>query len=197
MKKILIINNYDSFVFNIAQLLRESVKNPAFEIVCNDHIDFDRLDEYGGIILSPGPGIPSEAGDLLPLIDACKYNHPILGICLGHQAIAEVFGGSLYNMPYPLHGHKTVLKITDCCDSLLTGLSRPIVVGRYHSWVVSAENFPTELIISSVDEQENIMSFYHSSLPIHAVQFHPESYRSECGAEIIANWLNEAESPCK
>lgn len=191
MKKILIINNYDSFVFNIVQLLRESSLSPSFDMMYNDRIDWEHLKDYGGIILSPGPGIPEEAGDLLRLIDCCKHLHPILGICLGHQAIAQSFGADLYNLPCPLHGHPTVLRRIVPGDVLFAGLPEPLVVGRYHSWIVDAATIPSDLIVSSLDESENIMSFYHSDLPIHGVQFHPESYISNCGKGIMENWLKE------
>ena len=110
MKKVLVIDNYDSFVYNVIQLLREAVVPVGYDIVRNDKIDFSGLGDYGGILLSPGPGIPAEAGELLKLIEFCKYTHPILGICLGHQAIAETFGASLYNLSRPLHGHRPVRK---------------------------------------------------------------------------------------
>ncbi len=197
MKKILVINNYDSFVFNIVQLLQESALSPSFDMMYNDRIVWKCLKDYEGIILSPGPGVPEEAGDLLHLIDYCKYSHPILGICLGHQAIAQSFGANLYNLPYPLHGHPTILRRIDSDDILFTGLPDPLVVGRYHSWVVDAATISSDFVISSLDESENVMSFYHSDLPIHGVQFHPESYISNCGKEIMENWLKECrESAC-
>ena len=161
----------------------------GYDIVRNDKIDFSGLGDYGGILLSPGPGIPAEAGELLKLIEFCKYTHPILGICLGHQAIAETFGASLYNLSRPLHGHRSVLKKVDEHDPLFEDLADPIQVGRYHSWVIDPETMPGELITSSIDEQGHIMSFYHTELPIHGIQFHPESYISDCGSGIIRNWL--------
>lgn len=189
VKKLLVIDNYDSFVFNIVQLLREAPEAPEFDIVHNDRIDFSCLGEYSGIILSPGPGLPSEAGDLLRLIGECKDTHPILGICLGHQAIAESFGASLFNLPAPLHGHRSRLCQVNGGDPLFSGLTGPIVVGRYHSWVVDPATLPSELVVSSIDEQGNIMSFYHRSLPVYGLQFHPESYISGCGQGIVRNWL--------
>lgn len=189
MKKVLVVDNYDSFVYNVIQLLREAAAPVAYDIVRNDKIDFSGLGDYGGILLSPGPGIPAEAGELLKLIEFCKHTHPMLGICLGHQAIAETFGASLYNLPRPLHGHCSVLKRVDEHDPLLEDLTDPIHVGRYHSWVIDPETMPGELIASSIDEQGNIMSFYHRGLPIHGIQFHPESYISDCGTGIIGNWL--------
>lgn len=190
MKKILVIDNYDSFVFNIVQLLREAPEAPQFDIVHNDCIDFSRLEEYGGLLLSPGPGVPSEAGELNLLIEKCIHSHSILGICLGHQAIAEVFGAGLLNMPFPLHGHHSVLTQVGEGDPLLYGMEGQVVVGRYHSWVVNSEDFPQDLQVTSVDEAGNIMSLKHRQLPIFGVQYHPESYMSNCGKCLISNWLN-------
>lgn len=190
MKKLLVIDNYDSFVFNIVQLLRESAAAPGFEVVRNDQIPLEHLEGYGGILLSPGPGLPSEAGDLMRLIHICRHSHPMLGICLGHQALAEAFGSALYQLPRPLHGHRTELKITDRADPLFAGLAgRRLLVGRYHSWVVDPATLPSELVASSCDEEGHIMSFYHRTLPIHGLQFHPESYISNCGKELLENWL--------
>jgi len=190
MKKILVIDNYDSFVFNIVQLLREAPEAPQFDIVHNDCIDFSKLEEYGGLLLSPGPGVPSEAGELNSLIKKCVYSHSMLGICLGHQAIAEVFGTGLLNMPFPLHGHHSVLTQVGEGDPLLYGMEGQVVVGRYHSWVVNSEDFPQDLQVTSVDEAGNIMSLKHRQLPIFGVQYHPESYMSNCGKCLISNWLN-------
>lgn len=190
MKRILVIDNYDSFVFNIVQLLRELPEEVKFDVVRNDAIDLKHLSEYDGIILSPGPGVPAEAGELRSLIGTCKYTHPLLGVCLGHQAIAESFGATLFNMPVPLHGHRTVLQITDPGDPLFVSLPTPAIVGRYHSWTVSSYDFPSDLVISSLDEEGHIMSFYHRTLPICGVQFHPESYISNCGRQIMTNWIH-------
>ena len=190
MKKILVIDNYDSFVFNIVHLLREAPEAPQFDIVHNDCIDFSKLEEYGGLLLSPGPGVPSEAGELNSLIKKCVYSHSMLGICLGHQAIAEVFGAGLLNMPFPLHGHHSVLTQVGEGDPLLYGMEGQVVVGRYHSWVVNSEDFPQDLQVTSVDEAGNIMSLKHRQLPIFGVQYHPESYMSNCGKCLISNWLN-------
>ncbi len=189
MKKILVIDNYDSFVFNIVQLLREAPETPLFDMVHNDCIDFTRLEEYGGLLLSPGPGVPSEAGELNKLIEKCSHSHSILGICLGHQAIAEVFGAKLVNLPFPLHGHHSLLTPVGEGDMLLRELDGPAVVGRYHSWVVDPEGLPEDLQVTSVDESGNIMSLKHRSLPVFGVQYHPESYMSNCGKILISNWL--------
>lgn len=189
MKKMLIVDNYDSFVYNIVQLLREASGAPAFDVVRNDRLDFRRLEEYGGILLSPGPGLPEEAGDLLALVERCRASHPMLGVCLGHQAIAVSFGASLQNLAHPLHGHPTVLQNVAADDPLLAGLPERATVGRYHSWVVEASTLPAALAVTSVDEEGHIMSFRHTSLPLHGVQFHPESCISDCGRRILENWL--------
>ena len=189
MKKILIINNYDSFVYNIVQLLRES-KKCFVEVVFNDKLEDVASLLYDGVVVSPGPGLPEKAGMLMDFIDKNRATTAILGICLGHQALAQSFGAKLIHLPQPMHGHKTVLKLTGSDDKLFMGIQDKISVGRYHSWVVDERSFPSELIVSSRDEQGNIMSFFHKTMPIHGVQFHPESYISDCGAEIISNWLN-------
>ena len=190
MKRILVIDNYDSFVYNAVQLLRESDFKPEVEVVRNDCIPMGRLADYSGVVLSPGPGIPSEAGQLMEAIDAViKLRKPVLGICLGHQALAEAFGGRLVRLEAPLHGHASQLRLTDAGDVLWRGVVHP-VVGRYHSWTVDAGSIAASLRISSYDEQGNVMSFYHPALPIHGVQFHPESVITDCGRQLIANWLS-------
>lgn len=189
MKQILVINNYDSFVYNIMQLLRES-RHCKADIVYNDAIPFGKLEQYDGILLSPGPGIPREANQLTELIRTCRNTHPLLGICLGHQAIAESFGGRLLNLPAPRHGHESRLQLTDSNDILFSGIPQPIKTGRYHSWVVDPSTLSPELCVSSIDEEGHIMSFYHKSLPVHGVQFHPESYITSHGARMISNWLD-------
>lgn len=194
MMRILIIDNYDSFVFNIVQLIKETACKPLFDIVKNDAIPFDTLNHYQGIILSPGPGIPSEAGDLMKLIDLCATTHSILGICLGHQAIIEYFGGKIINLRAPMHGHRSYLTITDSTDSLFRNIKDGTAIGRYHSWSADKSSLPACLTVSSYDEEGNVMSVKHNNLPIHGLQFHPESYISECGSSIINNWLESISS---
>lgn len=194
MMRILIIDNYDSFVFNIVQLIKETAYKPLFDVVKNDAIPFDTLNHYQGIILSPGPGIPSEAGDLMKLIDLCATTHSILGICLGHQAIIEYFGGKIINLRAPMHGHRSYLTITDSTDSLFRNIKDGTAIGRYHSWSADKSSLPACLTVSSYDEEGNVMSVKHNNLPIHGLQFHPESYISECGSSIINNWLESISS---
>lgn len=194
MMRILIIDNYDSFVFNIVQLIKETAYKPLFDVVKNNTIPFDTLNHYQGIILSPGPGIPSEAGDLMKLIDLCATTHSILGICLGHQAIIEYFGGKIINLRAPMHGHRSYLTITDSTDSLFRNIKDGTAIGRYHSWSADKSSLPACLTVSSYDEEGNVMSVKHNNLPIHGLQFHPESYISECGSSIINNWLESISS---
>ena len=194
MKKILLIDNYDSFVYNIVHLVK-SVAGHELEICCNDRIAFSRLHEFSHIILSPGPGLPSEAGDLLKLIDMCKDTHSILGICLGHQSIACCFGGRLLNLSNPLHGHKSLLKLADTSDPVLgriydgNGLFPAIEVGLYHSWAVDTNSLPDELSVGSVNEYGIPMSVFHKKFKIYGMQFHPESVISEYGVNIMSNWV--------
>lgn len=189
MKKILVIDNYDSFVYNLVQMLRTASVRVGFDIVRNDEVDFSCLENYGGILLSPGPGVPSEAGDLLQVVRACRSTHSILGVCLGFQAIAVAFGACLCQLPNPLHGHLSRLCLTGADDPLLRGVRAPVCVGRYHSWVVDKRGLPEVFCVSSVDEDGNIMSMFHRQLRIYGVQFHPESYISNCGRDIVENWL--------
>ena len=189
MKKILVVDNYDSFVFNVVQLVKESRFELEFDILHNDEVELSDLLNYDAILLSPGPGIPAEAGELLDVIRTAYRSLPILGICLGHQAIAQVFGATLQCMPSPLHGHQSVLKVVDDCDPLFQGIDHPLIVGRYHSWIVDSSTLPEELVITSQDEEGHIMSLRHRHFPVYGVQFHPESYMSNCGKELIDNWI--------
>ncbi len=186
MKKVLVINNHDSFVYNLIGLLKE-IEEVEYKIMQNDQIDFGQLKNYQYILLSPGPGIPQEANQLMQVIDHTQKTHSILGVCLGHQAINEYFGGTLKQIPLPKHGHLSTLQITNNKDILFQGIGSPIQVGRYHSWTI--DQLGDSLEISSIDEEDNIMSIFHIEYPIHSVQFHPESIISNCGKAIIKNWL--------
>lgn len=190
MKRILVIDNYDSFVYNVVQLLREAAADIKLDVVRNDKIDFSCINYYDGIVLSPGPGIPSEAGQLMDAVaEIIRLRIPVLGICLGHQALASYFGGRLTNLNEPLHGHSSSIVVIDNADPILAGVLKPTVVGRYHSWVVDPDSMPSDLVVSSLDECGNVMSFYNITQPVFGVQFHPESYMSNCGQKIIRNWL--------
>ena len=192
--KILIFDNYDSFTYNLVHLV-EKITGTKVEVYRNDQIDLEKVDEYDKIILSPGPGIPEEAGLLLPLIKKYAATKSILGVCLGHQAIGEAFGGKLTNLTTVYHGVAMPLKFNgkekmkNKQRDLFAGLQDGILVGRYHSWVVSEEGFPEELEITAVDENGLIMAMQHKTLDIQAVQFHPESILTPDGEKIMRNWL--------
>lgn len=188
--KILIIDNYDSFTYNLVHLVNEL--GLQCEVWRNDQFKLEDVDQFDKIILSPGPGIPSEAGLLLDVIRTYAPTKSIFGVCLGQQAIAEVFGGSLYNLSRPMHGISTPVKVTDDSEPLFKGLPEYISVGRYHSWVVSKDDLPEVLTITAVDEKDNsIMALRHKTLDVRGVQFHPESVLTEYGKEMMGNWLNQ------
>ena len=186
---ILLIDNRDSFVYNVKALIEQCNVADRVDVVPNDKIDFGRLGYYSGIVLSPGPGIPNEAADMPKLIDICENTHSILGICLGHQAIAEHFGAKLHNLPHPLHGKQGKLKVVKPEDILLKGLSCCETIGHYHSWVVAWEELPECIEVTATDNENNIMSFSHKSKPLYGLQFHPESFMTSCGKTIVQNWL--------
>ena len=186
---ILLIDNRDSFVYNVKALIEQCNVADGVDVVPNDKIDFGRLGYYSGIVLSPGPGIPNEAADMPNLIDICENTHSILGICLGHQAIAEHFGAKLHNLPHPLHGKQGKLKVVKPEDILLRGLSCCETIGHYHSWVVAWEELPECIEVTATDNENNIMSFSHKSKPLYGLQFHPESFMTSCGKTIVQNWL--------
>jgi len=186
MKKILVIDNYDSFTYNLVHYLEDL----DCEVVVkrNDQITLEEVQAYDKIVLSPGPGIPDEAGMLKEIIATYAASKSIFGVCLGQQAIAEVFGGSLINLDEVYHGIATKIKITGD-DVLFQGLPEEIEVGRYHSWVVDP-NLPDTLMVTSVDKNGQIMSIRHKDFDVCAVQFHPESVLTPQGKEILDNWLN-------
>ena len=188
MREILIVDNYDSFVYNVQHLVINAAGIKPV-IVKNNSIPFETIGRYSHILLSPGPGLPDEAGDLIKLIDTCHKSHSILGICLGHQAIAQYFGAGLINLSHPLHGHTSAITLTSPEDPLLKDFNDTDKVGLYHSWAVSPHLFPKQLVIGSRNEQNIIMSIYHKWLPVFGVQFHPESVISTKGVKIIENWL--------
>lgn len=185
--KILVFDNYDSFTYNLVQMV-EQLTSADIDVFRNDEIDIDSVDSYDKIILSPGPGVPNEAGILIELIKYYAPTKSILGVCLGQQAIAEAFGGSLINLKEIYHGVATEAKqIND--HILFTDLPTHLEVGRYHSWVVDSATLPEELIITSVDEQGMIMSLKHKTYDLHGVQYHPESILTPHGKQIIKNFL--------
>ncbi|MDR0507437.1 MAG: aminodeoxychorismate/anthranilate synthase component II [Dysgonamonadaceae bacterium] len=185
--KILVFDNYDSFTYNLVHLVKE-LGYTDVEIHRNDRILLETVAQYDKIILSPGPGIPSEAGLLLPLIKQYAPSKSILGVCLGHQAIAEAFGATLMNLEDVYHGVATPVKIV-AKDIIFDGLSSTLEVGRYHSWIVSNMRLPEEIIVTAVDENGEIMALRHSQYDVHGVQFHPESVLTPNGNKIIENFL--------
>ena len=195
--KIVIIDNYDSFTYNLSHLVKEIGADVT--VVRNDCFELEELQGYDKIILSPGPGIPSEAGLLLDVIREYAGKKPILGVCLGHQAIGEVFGARLENLSEVFHGVATPCHII-ADDSIFEGLERQITIGRYHSWVVSDDNFPSCLEITAVSDDNlsddasgphtrQVMALRHRQYDIHGIQFHPESVLTPCGRQIIKNFI--------
>jgi anthranilate synthase component II len=186
-KRILVIDNYDSFTFNLVHLLNEAGHSAT--VWRNDKFALAEVDAFDYILLSPGPGIPSEAGLLLDVIKTYAASKSILGICLGMQAIAEVFGGKLYNLAKPVHGRATALAILDTKDKLFVDCPEGFMVGRYHSWAVDPEGLPGVLKVTAADGNGVIMALSHTSLDVKGVQFHPESILTENGKQLIENWL--------
>ena len=187
MKKIIVIDNYDSFTYNLVHYLEDL--NCDVTVFRNDEFDIEELQKFDKILLSPGPGIPDEAGLLKEVIKTYSATKSILGVCLGQQAIAEVFGGSLINLEKVYHGVATNIKIQVQDEPLFKGLESEIEVGRYHSWVVNPNDFPEVLEITSLDENGQIMSLRHKTYDVRAVQFHPESILTPHGKKILENWV--------
>ena len=186
-KTVLVIDNYDSFTYNLVHLINE-VGYEA-EVWRNDKFDLADVDKYDKILLSPGPGIPEEAGLLLDVIKTYAPTKSIFGVCLGQQAIAEVFGGTLLNLGRPMHGIATPVTVVDGDEPLFWECPQTINVGRYHSWVVSKDNFPSCLKITARDHKNEIMALRHETLDVRGVQFHPESVLTEYGKQMMENWL--------
>lgn len=186
--KILILDNYDSFTYNLVQYVKE-ITGTRPDVVRNDKISLDAVDAYDFIILSPGPGLPHEAGIMIDLIKRYASTKKILGVCLGHQAIAEAFGGELFNLPKVYHGVATNIKITESSDLVFKSCPPEVVVGRYHSWAVVKENLPSELRITAVDEHGVIMALSHKTFDVKGVQFHPESIMTAYGKQMLQNFI--------
>ena len=188
MKKILVIDNYDSFTYNLVHYLQDL--NCEVTVYRNDEFDIDEVKKFDKILLSPGPGVPDEAGLLKEVIKTYSPSKSILGVCLGQQAIGEVFGGSLINLDKVYHGVATNVTILVDNENLYNGLEKQIEVGRYHSWVINPQDFPESLEITSVDENGQIMSVRHRTLDVKGVQFHPESVLTPHGKKMLENWVN-------
>lgn len=188
MEKVLLLDNYDSFTYNLVHYVEASLKYEV-DVFRNDEISIEDVGNYETIILSPGPGLPKDAGILKEVISKYASSKKILGVCLGMQAIGEVYGGELINLVDVFHGVATPITITDTSDLLYKGLPNSFDIGRYHSWVVSNKNFPEILNITSIEENGQIMSLKHKEHKLYGVQFHPESILTEHGKEIINNFL--------
>lgn len=190
---ILVFDNYDSFTYNLVHLV-EKITHTKVDVFRNDQIALEKVKDYDKIILSPGPGIPEEAGLLLPLIKEYAATKSILGVCLGHQAIGEAFGGKLTNLETVYHGVATEIEVgsqkSEIRSSLFEGLPDKILVGRYHSWIVSDEGFPAELEVTARDENGYVMALQHKRYDVQGVQFHPESVLTPDGETILRNWLS-------
>jgi anthranilate synthase component 2 len=193
--KILVFDNYDSFTYNLVHLV-EKIIGEKVDVYRNDQIPLENVQIYDKIILSPGPGLPSEAGMLMPLIKQYGASKSILGVCLGHQAIGEVFGGSLTNLTKVYHGIATPVKIipqnpgnVSVNADLFNGIPDGFMAGRYHSWVIDPEKFPKSLEVTATDASGHIMALRHKNYDVLGVQFHPESVLTPYGEQIMRNWL--------
>jgi anthranilate synthase component II len=205
--KILVFDNYDSFTYNLVHLV-EKITHVKVEVYRNDQLPMEKVKQYDKIILSPGPGIPEEAGMLLPLIKEYASSKSILGVCLGHQAIGEAFGGKLVNLSTVYHGVATKIRLVSgewsvvseansaltthhSLSRLFDDLPNEIEVGRYHSWIVADENFPEELEVTARDDNNYIMGLQHKKYDVQGVQFHPESVLTPDGEKIMRNWVEK------
>lgn len=186
-KKVLVIDNYDSFTYNLVHLINEIGYEAA--VWRNDKFNLDDVAQYDKILLSPGPGVPQEAGLLLKVIEKYAPTKSIFGVCLGQQAIAEVFGGKLLNLGKPMHGVATPISVLDPQELTFAGCPDTINVGRYHSWVVDNEGLPESLLVTAKDKEGQVMALRHKEYDVRGVQFHPESVLTEYGKQMIKNWL--------
>ena len=193
--KVLVLDNYDSFTYNLVQLVKKLGYGTKMDVRRNDKISLDEVAEYDNILLSPGPGVPAEAGIMPELIKKYAPTKKILGVCLGHQAIAEAFGGTLLNLPEPVHGVATKIKVTSKNESLFRGIPSEFQACRYHSWVVVPTSMPNELEVTALDANGQIMALRHKNYNVRGVQFHPESILTEHGETMMRSWLKGAITP--
>jgi anthranilate synthase component II len=185
--KVLVIDNYDSFVYNLVYLLKEL--GAKVDVFRNDKISLEAVNAYDQILLSPGPGIPSEAGIMMDLLKEYKTSKKILGVCLGHQAIAEAFGSTLQNMGEVLHGVTTECLVKDPQEKLFLDIPSRFEVCRYHSWTVLPETMPSDLRVTAEDLGGNVLAEAHTRYDVRGVQFHPEAYLTQHGLQMIKNWM--------
>jgi anthranilate synthase component 2 len=188
MTKVIIIDNYDSFTYNLVHIVRE-ITNEYVSVMRNDEVDYAKVDESTHIILSPGPGIPDEAGDLKKIIASYSSSKKILGVCLGHQAIGEVFGAKLYNLSEVFHGKRTLMKKTSFETPIFENIDNTFYAGRYHSWAIQKNSDTSAFNITAVDEQDEIMALEHKTLSVYGVQFHPESIMTDHGKIMLENFI--------
>jgi len=188
-KKVIIIDNYDSFTYNLLHIVEELLDEEV-NVVRNDKFELSELDQYEYIILSPGPGLPDEAGSLKEVINTYGSSKKIFGVCLGLQAIGEVYGAKLRNLESVLHGQRTLMHKTETPSPIFDGISDSFYAGRYHSWVIDKESDISNLIITSVDEDGEIMAAQHKEHDIYGVQFHPESIMTDDGKQMLNNFLS-------
>ncbi|MDO4729184.1 MAG: aminodeoxychorismate/anthranilate synthase component II [Bacteroidota bacterium] len=185
--KLLLLDNFDSFTYNLFHYLEEFVSD--ITVRRNDELLLEDVAQFDKIVLGPGPGVPSQAGVLKPLIKHYASSKSILGVCLGQQAIAEVFGGKLKKLEQVTHGVEMPIDVIVDDEVLFEGLPRQMQVGRYHSWVVNQEGFPSELEVTAIDEHTEIMALRHRFFDVRAVQFHPESIMTPMGKQLLQNWV--------
>lgn len=186
--KLLVLDNYDSFTYNLVQYVQE-ILGYKVPVVRNDAIDLDAVEEYDAIILSPGPGVPADAGIMPELIKRYGHRKAILGVCLGHQAIGEAYGGTIHNLKNVFHGVETPIAIVEQDDFFFKDIPNTFIGGRYHSWVVERATLPDCLEITAVAEDKSIMAMKHKIYNVRGMQFHPESVMTECGKQILRNWI--------
>lgn len=189
MLRILLIDNFDSFTYNLVQLIRETQIPHQLKIVTNADTPDQQRSGFDKILISPGPGLPQESGNLMQWIADCADRHSIFGVCLGHQALACHFGASLRQLPQSFHGLRSPLQITSTSSGIFKNIPSSIQCGRYHSWVVDEKTLPAEILPTAYDLAGHIMAFQHKTYDIQAVQFHPESFMTEYGLKMMSNWL--------
>jgi anthranilate synthase component II len=189
MKKVIIIDNYDSFTYNLVHLINEIIKSKVI-VKRNDQFDISDIEAFDYIVLSPGPGLPDEAGLLKQVIKTYAPTKKVFGVCLGLQAIGEVYGGQLKNLSKVFHGMKTPMHQTKILDPIFNGINPTFDAGRYHSWVINKDGFPEDLVVTAVDDDGEIMAARHKTFQLHGVQFHPESIMTPDGRTMMTNFLN-------
>lgn len=187
--KILVLDNYDSFVYNLVHIIKELGYGEHLDVIRNDKISLEAVEQYDKILLSPGPGLPSEAGIMMDLIRKYASTKSILGICLGYQGIGEVFNARLYNMPEVLHGMADKVVLNGGKEALFEGVPSTFGVCRYHSWAIHPESITSELLVTARDEHGGVMAISHHRYNVKGLQFHPESILTEHGKQIMTNWL--------